>query len=89
MASFRSAQSADFVVHVLVRVGIADSFHLVEHGQVQLAGGACGSFGGGAAHVDAARHAESVAKRPKGAAGGDAPGLPSRPPPEAARMSIE
>jgi len=60
LASFRSAQSVDRSVHVLVRAGIADSFHLVEHGQVQLAGRPRGALGGCAAHVDAAGRGQAV-----------------------------
>jgi hypothetical protein len=61
LASFRSAQGVDCAFHVLVRVGIIDSFHFAEHRQVQLAGWALAALGGCAAYVIAARHCQALA----------------------------
>jgi hypothetical protein len=82
MASLRSAQSVDIAIHVLVRARIADSFHFVEHGPIQLAGRTRGSLGGGAAHVDAARTAKPIAIWPEAVAG-HAPRIVFPPPPKA------
>jgi hypothetical protein len=84
MASLRSAQSVDIAIHVSICARIADSFHSVEHGQIQLAGRSRGSLGGGAAHVDAAGIAESIAILPEAVAG-HAPRIVFPPPPKVMR----
>lgn len=64
LASFRSAQGVDRSVHIPVCSGIGDSFHFAEHGQVQLAGWACGTLGSDNAYVVDAGHGQvAVCKR--------------------------
>jgi hypothetical protein len=82
MASLRSAQSVDIAIYVLARAGIVDSFHFVEHGQVQLGGWARGPLGGRAAYVDAAGIADSIAILPEAVAG-HVPRIVLPPPPKA------
>ena len=79
LASFRSAQSVDCAFYIPVRAGIINSFHFVEHRQVQLAGWALATFGFRAAYVVAAGRSEALALIADGS------GRLSRPLPEAAR----
>jgi hypothetical protein len=63
LASIRSAQGLDSSVYIPVRTGIADSFHLAEHRQVQLVGGTFPAVRGGFPHVDDARAGKAVRDR--------------------------
>jgi hypothetical protein len=76
MAVIRSAQGIDCSVFIPVRVGTGDSFHLVEHRQVQLVGWTRSAVGCGAAHVDTAGYIQALGLFVDGSGEGIDPPLP-------------